>query len=410
MGWLITWFLYKRFRTGEEAWNRIARFWIGIFAVTFAVGVATGITMEFQFGTNWASYSRFVGDIFGAPLAAEGVLAFFMESIFLGVLIFGGKRLSPRASLISGFMVAFGSTLSGFWIIVANSWQQTPAGFKVAGGRAELTDFVQAVFNPSTIPRYLHTIDGALLTGAIFMMGISAWYLLKGLHLDLAKKSMTAAVSVTIVAALAQLGLGHYHAVQVAETQPAKLAAYEGLWETQKHAPLLLFGIPDEESESTRLAITLPGLLSIGVAGSSEAEIQGLKAFPKADRPPVFPTFATFHLMVAIGFYFIGFGLLGGLLLLRKRLFDYKPFLWLSIVTVPLPFIANELGWIAAEIGRQPWVVYNVLRTKDAVSATVPAGHILATIILFSAVYLLLFGLWVFLLGRKIKAGPEVAQ
>jgi cytochrome d ubiquinol oxidase subunit I len=407
LGWLLAWFLYRRWKTGDESWNRLADFWLGPFALTFTVGVATGIVMEFQFGTNWAVYSRFVGDIFGAPLAAEGVLAFFMESIFLGVLLWGGKRLTPGKRFFSSLMVAVGSTLSGFWIIAANSWQQTPAGYRLSGGRAELTDFFEAVFNASTIPRYLHTIDGAMLTGSLFVMGISAWYLLKGVHRGFSARSMKAALAVAAAASIVQLGLGHFHAVQVANTQPAKLAAFEGLWETQKNAPLLLFGVPDGEREVTDYAVTLPGLLSIGVAGTPDAEIKGLKAFAREDRPPILPVFMTFHLMVGLGFFFIGFGALGALLWWRGRLFDFKPYLWLAVASIPLPFIANELGWVAAEMGRQPWVVQGVLRTSDAVSPNVPAGHVLASIIMFSAVYALLFALWIFLLRKKIARGPE---
>jgi len=410
LAWLIAWHLFRALKGTDEVASVSARFLSGLLAVTFVVGVATGITMEFQFGTNWASYSRFVGDIFGAPLAAEGVFAFFMESIFLGVLIFGWDRVSSRTRFISALMVALGSTLSGFWIIVANSWQQTPAGFRLAHGRAELTSFFEAVFNPSTVPRYLHTIDGALVTGALFVAGISAWYLLKGKNTEFAGRNLRLALVVAAVASMGQLVLGHYHAVQVAGTQPAKLAAFEGLWETRTHAPLLLFGIPDEEAETTRMAVTLPGLLSVGVSGSSATEIKGLKAFPKQDRPPVLPTFFSFHLMVALGFYFIGFSLLGILLWMEGRLEKTRLYLWLAVITIPLPFVANELGWVAAEIGRQPWAVYGILKTSDSISVKVPAWQILASIVMFSIVYALLFTAWVYLLKRKVAEGPKAGR
>jgi cytochrome d ubiquinol oxidase subunit I len=407
LAWLIAYFMYRGLRPGGGEYKAAARFWLRLFVLSFALGVATGITMEFQFGTNWAAYSRFVGDVFGAPLAAEGILAFFMESIFLGVLFFGEDRLSPRTHFVSALMVAVGSTLSGFWIIAANSWQQTPAGHVIGGGRAELSDFAAAVFNPSTMPRYLHTIAGALLTGAFFMMGVAAWYLLKGRHESFAKKSLAAGLALAVVAAPGQLVLGHYHAVQVAETQPAKLAAFEGLWETQRNAPLLVFGVPDVAEERTRMAIGVPGLLSLGVAGTFDKEVKGLKDFPKEDRPPVLASFGAFHLMVGIGMYLIAFSAWGAFLWRRRRLFEQRLFLRLAFLSIPLPFAANELGWIAAEVGRQPWAVYGILRTKDAVSATVSAAQIMFSITVFAFIYALLLTVWLYLLKAKIVAGPD---
>jgi len=229
LAWMLVWMLWRYYKTEDDLYGRMARFWLKIFGVTFAVGVATGITLEFQFGTNWADYSRFVGDIFGAPLAAEGIFAFFLESTFVGVLLFGWKRISKKALWFASLMVAVGATLSAFWIIVANSWMQTPAGYEIVNGRAELVDFFAAVFNPSTIPRYLHTVNAALITGAMFVLGISAWFLLKGKDIEFAKKSLRAALWVTLLTGAAQIPLGHYHAVQVANTQPEKLAAIEGL-------------------------------------------------------------------------------------------------------------------------------------------------------------------------------------
>jgi cytochrome d ubiquinol oxidase subunit I len=265
MAWMIVWMLTRHLRTGDPLYQRMARFWIKVFALSFAVGVATGITMEFQFGMNWARYSRFVGDIFGVPLAAEGILAFFLESSFLGILLFGERRVSRRVYWFSSLMVAVGSTLSAFWIVVANSWQQTPAGYQIVNGRAELVDFWAAVFNPSTVERFLHTVDGTLVAGAFFILGLSAWFLLRGQHLEFARRSLSMALVAGFLASALQVPLGHFHAVQVAETQPVKLAAFEGLWETQTNAPLLLFGIPNREQRRTDFALDLPGLLSIGV-------------------------------------------------------------------------------------------------------------------------------------------------
>jgi cytochrome d ubiquinol oxidase subunit I len=410
MAWLIFHFMSRYKKTGEEIFKSIARFWIRVFALTFVVGVATGIVLEFQFGTNWAAYSRFVGDIFGAPLAAEGIFAFFLESTFVGVLIWGWKRFSTRALWFSSLMVAVGATLSAFWIIVANSWMQTPAGYHVVGGRAELTDFWAAVFNPSTIPRYLHTIDACLITGAFFMMGISAWYLRKGDHEDFARKSFKAALVTGFVAAVLQLPLGHYHAVQVAETQPEKLAAFEGLFETQKEAPLLIFGIPDAEERTVHAAIQVPGLLSFLVSFDSQTEVKGLNDYPEEEWPPLGLTFYSFHLMFILGLYFIGLTALGMLMLWRKKLFGSRFYMTLAFFSLPLPLLANELGWIAAEVGRQPWIVYRLMKTSDSISVTVPAGQVLFSLLMFSAIYLLLGALWIFLLRREVKKGPETEK
>lgn len=407
MAWNIVWMLSRYVKTEDPFDRAIALFWIKVFALTFAVGVATGITMEFQFGMNWAAYSRFVGDIFGSPLAAEGILAFFLESSFLGVLLFGERRVSKRVYWFSGLMVAVGSTLSGFWIIVANSWQQTPAGYELVKGRAQLVDFWAALFNPSTVPRFLHTIDGALVAGSFFVLGISAYYLLRGEHREFARKSLNTSLILSFVASMLIVPLGHYHGVQVAQTQPAKLAALEGIWETQTNAPLLIFGIPNREKERTDFDVGIKGLLSIGVGGTRDTVVQGLKDFPKDEWPPLLPSFASFHLMVGLGFYFVFLTAVGVFLLWRKQVYDNKLFLRLALLSIPLPVIASELGWMAAEFGRQPWAVYGLMRTEDAVSKVVPPAQILTSIILFSLVYALLFAVWLFLLRQKLRKGPE---
>ncbi len=407
MAWLIVWMQTRYLRTGDEAYQKMARFWIKVFALSFAVGVATGITLEFQFGMNWARYSRFVGDIFGAPLVAEGLFAFFLESSFLGILLFGERRVSKKTYWFSGLMVAVGSTLSAFWIIVANSWQQTPAGFKMAGGRAELTDFWAAVFNPSTVPRYLHTVDGAMIAGAFFVLGLSAWFLLHGKHVDFAKRSLKMALVAGFISAVLQLPLGHFHAVQVAETQPAKLAAFEGLWETRTHAPLLVFGMPNTREERTDFALALPSFLSIFVGGSADSEVLGIKAFPQDERPPLYVTFFSFHLMFVLGLYFIVLTALGLLLWWRNQLLGNKLFLRMALFSMPLPVVANELGWIAAEVGRQPWIVQGLLRTDEAFSTVVSAGEIIFSIAVFSGIYTLLFFVWIFLLKRVLLRGPD---
>ncbi|HEY3378645.1 MAG TPA: cytochrome ubiquinol oxidase subunit I, partial [Armatimonadota bacterium] len=362
---------------------------------------------EFQFGTNWSKYSKFVGDIFGAPLAIETISAFFLESVFLGLVLFGWDRLSRNAHCFATFMVAVGSTLSAFWIIVANSWMQTPAAYILRNGRAELTSFWGAVFNASTMPRFLHTVDGAIMTGAFFMLGISAWFLFKKQHVSSARVTFLLALVVAQIASVVQLGLGHYHAVQVVNTQPAKLAAIEGLFTTQAHAPLLLFGIPDAERGTVDYAVRIPGGLSMLAYGKPAATVTGLDAFPRAQWPPIPLTFYPFHLMVVIGFMLIGFPALGLLLLWMKKLYTNRLYLVLAMLAVPLPFLANELGWMTAEVGRQPWIVYQVLATSDAVSVTVPRSNVIFSMVTLGLVYAMLFAIWILVLRREIRRGPE---
>jgi len=407
LAWLIVWLMGRYRKSGAETDRRLARFWIKLFALSFAVGVATGIVLEFQFGTNWARYSRFVGDIFGAPLAIEGVVAFFLESVFLGVLLFGWKLLSPRQHWFAALMVALGSTLSAFWIIVADSWMQTPTAFILRHGRAELTDFFAAVFNPSTLPRYFHTIDAALITGSFFMLGISAWYLLQDRYRDEMRRTLNAALLLGFFASVGALLLGHWHAVQVAATQPAKLAAFEGLFTTQRQAPMMLFGIPDAEQKTVHYAVPLPAGLSLLAHLDPNAEVQGLDKVPANEWPPVPMSFFSFHLMVALGMYFIAFTALGILLLWTKRLYANRTYLLLAVWSIPLPFLAANLGWMAAEIGRQPWIVYRLMRTADAVSVTVPAWQILASICLFSLLYAVLLYTWLRLLRHELQQGLE---
>ncbi len=404
LSWFLVWMMTVYKKTGDETYGRMARFWTKILTINFVIGVVTGIPLEFQFGTNWSWYSRFVGDIFGAPLAAEGIFSFFLESVFIAVLVYGWKKLPVKTLWFASLMVAIGATLSGFWIIVANSWMQTPAGYHIVEGRAELTSFWAAMFNPSVLPRYLHTICGTIMTGAFFIVGVDAIFLLKGKTAEFVTKSMKMALIVAFAASVAQLGLGHYHAIQVAHTQPEKLAAIEGIFETQRNAPALVFGIPNRDEEKMDAAIRIPGLLSLLAFGSFDAEVMGLKEFPKEMWPPLALTFYPFHVMVILGLYFIAFGAFGLFLLWKKLLFENKLFLKLAMISLPLPFIANDLGWMTAEVGRQPWAVYRLIETADAASVNVPAGQILASIIAFGIVYIFLFAVWIFYIRREITA------
>ena len=411
LAWMLVALEGLAWRRKDPLYEQMARFFGGLFAITFAVGVATGIVMEFQFGTNWAHYSRFVGDIFGAPLAAEGVFAFFLESSFLGLYLFGRRRVSRGLHWFSILMVACGATLSGFWILVANSWQQTPAGFVLRNGRAELTSFYEAVFNPSMAIRFFHTIDASLITGAFFVAGISAWLLLKGRAVEGARRALRLSlIAAALFSVLELFPLGDHHAKQVARDQPAKLAAMEGMYgKGETEASLLVMGIPTLDPPEIKMAVGVPGLLSWLAFGDSKAYVAGLADFPADEVPQgmeLVLTFVSFHGMVALGSLFIGVAGLGVLLLMMGRLYSSRWFLWLLALCVPLPVLANELGWITAEVGRQPWIVQGMLKTKDAVSITVTAGEILFSLILFGVIYALLGSLWLWLLARKIKEGP----
>ena len=389
----------------------VSNFLIRILGVVFVMGVATGIALEFAFGNNWSAYSRAVGDIFGAPLAAEGVFSFFLESVFIGILVFGRRRVSPKMYWLSAFLVFFASHLSGLWIIIANSWMQTPAGYALEGGRAVLTDFWQAAFNPSTVVRFVHTILGGWVTGSLVAAGIAAWHLLKGRSREKAALVLRVAVIVFAVTAVLQLGSGHAHSVQVTRTQPEKMAAFEALWQTQSGAPFTIFGIPDEKTEKTYLAVRIPCFLSFLVGFDMDATVLGLNEFPKDERPPVFLPFAGYHLMILFGLIFIAMAVWGAILLARKKLGESRAYLKLIILAIPLPYLANELGWIAAEVGRQPWAVYRVLRTADAASKVVPAGDILFSLVLFTAIYTLIAAAGLSIILRLVRSGfDEPAQ
>lgn len=400
-------------RTGDPLYHRMLRFWVKIFGLVFAFGVGTGIVMEFEFGTNWADYSRFVGDIFGSPLAAEGIFAFFLESGFLAILLFGWRRVGPRMHFLSTIMVCLGAHFSALWIIVANSWMQTPEAYHIVetavGPRAEITSFWGAVLNPSTLDRLVHTVLGAWLAAAFFVVSVAAFYLLRGRHEVFARKSMVFGLGLAMVASLGQLVSGHSNAAMVAEHQPTKLAAFEGIYETGGEADLTVIGWVDEAAEVVH-GIRIPGLLSLLVGGRADTVIEGLNATPVELRPPVQLTFQTYHWMVILGMTMIGVSWLGGWLARSGVLYRSRPLLWALVVSVLLPQLANQLGWAAAEVGRQPWIVYRLMLTRDAVSNTVAVGEVLTSLILFTLIYLALFVVFIVLLDQKIRKGPDAAD
>jgi cytochrome d ubiquinol oxidase subunit I len=386
--------------------------WKKIFAATFAIGVATGISMEFAFGANWANYSRFVGDIFGAPLAAEALIAFFLESTFLGILLFGRKRVSKRFYYASVWLVAIGAHLSALWILVANSWMQTPAGYVLSdkpGSVPRLDDFFAAVFNPSTLPRFFHTVASLWVTGGFVVAGICAWYLLKGKHQWMVRRTIGPALAVALLASLAMPVLGHWSAQVVGKYQPVKMAAFEGLWRDEEGAPLYMFGFVRESDEST-IGIKIPKLLSLLLYNDPNAKVEGLLDVPAADRPPLEITFQSYHLMVALGMLMIGIALLALVQNLRGKLETSRWLLWLLLAAVPLPFIAIMGGWTAAEVGRQPWIVQGLMRTKDAISPTVSRNELLVSLAIFATIYALLFVAWARIVLGIIKKGPELEQ
>jgi len=401
-------------KTNNPLYHQLARFWTKVFALTFAIGVATGIVLEFEFGTNWAAYSRYVGDVFGSALAAEGIFAFFLESGFLAVLLFGWDRVSRGWHFFSTCMVCLGAHFSAVWIIVANSWMQTPAGYHIVGeaakARAEIVDFWALVFNPSSMDRLAHTLCGAWQAGAFLVVSVSAWYLLKQRHTDFARASLKVSLVTAMVASLLQLVSGHSSAGVVAKHQPAKLAAFEGHYETAVNAPLYLFGWVDEESETVRGGIKIPGMLSYLVHGDTSKPVTGLRDIPADERPPVNLTFQFYHAMVGIGLAMIGIAALGCLGLVRTALLEKRWLLWLLVLSVLGPSLANQLGWAAAEVGRQPWIVYGLMKTSQGVSPVLKEQPVILSLMLFTAIYSALFTLFIYLLNDKIQHGPDAAD
>lgn len=398
-------------KTKNPLYHKMTKFWVKIFGLTFAIGVATGIVMEFEFGTNWSTYSRYVGDVFGSALAAEGIFAFFLESGFLALLLFGWDKLSARMHFFSTLMVCLGAHFSAIWIVVAGSWMQTPAGYHIVGegltARAEITDFWAMVFNPSSMDRLSHVLMGCWQAGAFMVLSISAFYLLKNKYVDFAKASMKIALSLALAASLGQLLTGHSSALLVSKYQPAKMAAFEAHYPESAPAHFYIGGWVDEKNETIKGALKIPGLTSYLIHGDPQKPVTGLKSFAVKDRPPVNEVYQAYHMMIAIGLFLIILSVGGCFLWWRNRLFENKFILKIFVFSVLGPQIANQLGWIAAEVGRQPWIVYGLLRTSEGLSKVVTANLVLTSLIMFTVVYVLLFVLFIFLLDQKIKAGPD---
>ncbi len=397
-------------KTKNPLYKELTKFWVKIFSLTFALGVATGIVQLFGFGTNWARYSRFVGDVFGSALGAEGIFAFFLEAGFLGLMLFGWEKVSAKVHYFSTICVALGAHFSAVWIVIANSWMQTPAGFKIVGegdeARAVVTNFWEMVFNPSSIDRLTHVVLGCWLAGIFLVISIAAYYQLKKRHQIFAGACLRLGLVIGMLTLVLQLISADSTARGVARNQPAKLAAMEGIFQTQPYAPLTLLGWVDTQNETVH-GIQIPGFLSWLTYRSFSEAIPGLDQVPKEDWPHVGAVFQSYHLMIAMWGLMFLFVAVSLILLKRKKLDRSKWVLRGLVLSVIFPQLANQAGWMTAEMGRQPWVVWGLLRTRQGISPSIHADQVLGSIILFIAIYLLLFGLFLYLLDHKIKQGPE---
>jgi len=401
---LIAWMETMYVRTGDETYKKMAKFWGKIFLVNFALGVVTGITLEFQFGTNWSRYSMYVGDIFGSLLAIEATAAFFLESTFIGVWHFGWEKLSPKAHAITAWLVAGASNLSAIWILIANGFMQDPKGYVLRNGRAELDNFIEVITNKWAWLEFFHVVPAALTLAGFFIMGISAWHLLRKSNVDFFKKSFSLGATVGLVFCLFTAVEGHMHGNNMSLKQPTKLAAMEALWNTEKGAPLYLLMIPGENGENVLEALPVPGALSFLAYNDFNAEVKGLNDFPEADRPPVTITFLSFRIMVGVGSLLIAVAAFAWVMRNRIEKFDW--FLKALPYAIPLPYICIWAGWTLAEVGRQPWIVYGLMRTSDAVSP-VTTGEVSFSLLLMCLIYTLLGAAGIWLMIKLAKKGPE---
>jgi cytochrome d ubiquinol oxidase subunit I len=395
-------------KTGDEDYKRAARFWGKLFLINFGLGVVTGITLEFQFGTNWRYYSEYVGDVFGSLLAIEATLAFFLESTFIAVWWFGWNKLSPKVTTAAIWLTAAASNISAFWILLANGWMQHPVGYIIRNGRAELTSFWSVVTNPFGWLEFLHTVPSGYVLAGFFVLGISAWHLLRKKEITFFKKSFKVAAIWTLVCAIFVVITGHFHGSEIAKTQPSKLAAMEAIWETKKGADFSFILIPDEAKEKNVVeAIKIPGLLSFLSYHNFKAEVKGLKEWPKDERPPVTLTFWSFRLMVLLGFLFIVLGIWA--VVKRENPENSPNLLRILLINLPLPYLACQFGWLVAEVGRQPWIVYGLMKTSDAVSP-ISTTQVNISLPAFIVVYTLLGLICFWLIAYHARKGPESSE
>jgi cytochrome d ubiquinol oxidase subunit I len=406
---ILTAYMETRYvMSGDAMYLKMTKFWGKLFLINFALGVVTGITMEFQFGMNWAEYSKYVGDIFGAPLAIEATMAFFLESVFIGVWIFGWNKISKKAHAASIWLVALATNLSALWILLANGWMQHPVGYVLRNNRAEMVDFGALLTNPYGWLKFGHTLSSGYVVAAFFVMGISAYHLLKKSHVEFFTRSFKIAAAFGLASTLLVAGIGDFHAAEVAKTQPTKFAAMEAQWETQRNAGYALFLLPDPAQERNTLELLkVPSMLSYLAFQATDAEIIGLKTFPKEDRPPVHATFWSFRFMIGICFTMIFLSFLAVLFSRRGTLGQHPSFLMIMLFAIPLPYVAGQLGWIVAEVGRQPWIVYGVLKTSMGVSKAIDTTQVYASLLGFTLLYGGLGAVDIYLLSKFAKKGPD---
>ena len=410
LGWLVAWFETRYAFRGEEEYLPIARFWGKLFLINFALGVVTGITMEFQFGMNWAEYSKFVGDIFGAPLAIEATVAFFLESTFIGVWVFGWDRISKKAHAACMWIVAFATNMSALWILLANGWMQRPVGYVLRNGRAEMVDFWALLTNPYGWLEFFHTVSAGWVVAGFFVMGVSAWHLLRRSQEDRFRKSFAAGAIFALASSCLVAGFGDMSGVNAARNQPAKFAAMESVWETRAGAPFTLIALPRLNGEGNVVeAVKIPYLLSMLAFHHPKAEVKGLNDIAPQDRPPVLPVFLSFRAMVGLGFLFIGLSGLACWFWYKDQLAAHPAFLKLLLYAIPLPYIAMQFGWIITEMGRQPWLVYGLMRTSEGLSATVTAGQVWLSLGGFTLFYAVLGAVDFWLLAKYARKGMEEA-
>jgi cytochrome bd ubiquinol oxidase subunit I len=397
------------FATGREIWFRLSTFWIKIFAVSFGMGVVSGIVMPFQFGTNWSRFSDAAANIISPLLGYEGLLAFFLEAAFLGVLLFGRKLVPRWAHLVAALMVAFGTLLSTFWILSTNSWMQTPAGYEMVGGLFYPKNWLEIIFNPSFPYRLSHTVVAFYITTAFVVVGVAAWYLLRGRFQEEARAMLPMTLWLLTFLVPLQVLLGDMHGINTLEHQPAKLAAIESIWDTERGAALNLFAIPDDKAETNRYVVSVPLLGSLILAHDLNGTVRGLKEWPAADRPPVALPFFGFRIMVGIGLLMLALIVASWWLRWQGRLFASRRFLWWCVLTAPLGFLAVLAGWTVTEVGRQPWTVYGLLRTADSVSPSLTGFDVLLSLIGYGIVYLIMFPFGLGLMARIVRNGPAEA-
>jgi cytochrome bd ubiquinol oxidase subunit I len=394
------------YKTQRPVYLRLSQFWTKVFALVFGMGVVSGIVMSFQFGTNWSVFSYQAANFFGPVLSYEVVTAFFLEATFLGVLLFGRNKVPPGAHLFAACMVAVGTFISSFWILAANSWMQTPAGVDIVDGAVTVTSWGEAIFNSSLPYRFAHMGLASFITGGFVVAGVSAWYLLRGRHRNSSLTALKMSLLMLAVATPLQLFVGDLHGLNTLEEQPVKVAAMEGHWETKRGAPLILFAIPDAQAEKNHFEIGIPKLGSLILTHSLDGEVPGLKSVPPEDRPPVGIVFWSFRVMVGLGVIFIGVAVLGAVQVLRGKLESSPRLLRVISWMIPLPFVAVLAGWFVTEVGRQPWIIYGIMRASEAVTPSLTGWMVLATLIGYVTVYAIVFTAGVTYLRRVIVAGP----